>query len=71
VLLPGARSSQEEILTDSDLAPARKEKTMTKHRTGDREVERDLRENENSAPGANGENDDRLHERCTFSTCGG
>ena len=50
-------------MADCDLTTARKEKTMTKHRTGDSEVERGLRENENSAPGANGENDDRLHER--------
>jgi hypothetical protein len=50
-------------LAGYDLTAARKRKTMTKHRTGDSEVERDLRENENGAPGANGENDDRLHER--------
>ena len=54
---------QEEILAGCDLTTARKGKTMTKHMTGDSEVERALRENENSAPGANGENDDRLHER--------
>jgi predicted dithiol-disulfide oxidoreductase (DUF899 family) len=35
-------------LADCDLTTARKEKTMTKHRTGDSEVERGLRENENT-----------------------
>jgi hypothetical protein len=44
VLPQGARSiSQEEILADRDLTTARKGKTMTKHMTGDSEVERDLR----------------------------
>ena len=50
-------------MADCDLTTARKGKTMTSYRTGDHEVERDLMENDNSAPGANGENDDRLHER--------
>jgi len=50
-------------LADCDLTTARKGKTMTRHRTGDHEIECDLRENDNSAPGANGEKDDRLHER--------
>jgi hypothetical protein len=34
---------QEEILAGCDLTTARKGKTMTKHMTGDSEVERDLR----------------------------
>jgi len=38
-------------LADCHLTTARKGKTMTKHMTGDSEVERDIRENENSAPG--------------------
>ena len=50
-------------MADCDLTTARKGKTMTKHMTGDSEVERDLRKIKTAAPGANGENDDRLHER--------
>ena len=38
-----AEHSPEEILADCDLTTARKGKTMTKHTTGDGEVERDLR----------------------------
>jgi hypothetical protein len=38
-----AEHSQEKILADFDLTTARKGKTMTKHMTGDSEVERDLR----------------------------
>ncbi len=34
-----------------DLTTVRKGKKMTKHMTGDSEVEHDLRENENSTPG--------------------
>jgi predicted dithiol-disulfide oxidoreductase (DUF899 family) len=37
-----AEHSQEEIVVDFDLATARKGKTITKHITGDSEVERDL-----------------------------
>ena len=33
-----------------DLTTARKGKTITKHTTGENEVERDLQENENNAP---------------------
>jgi hypothetical protein len=50
-------------LAGCDLTTARKRKTMTKHMTGDGEVERDLRKMKTAPPGANGENDDRLHER--------
>jgi hypothetical protein len=35
-----AEHSQEEILADCDLTTARKGKTLTKHMTGDSEVER-------------------------------
>jgi hypothetical protein len=45
-----AEHSQEEILADHDLTTARKGKTMTKHMTGDSEVERDRQENENKRP---------------------
>jgi hypothetical protein len=38
-----AEHSREDILADFDLTTARKGKTMTKHMTGDSEVERDLR----------------------------
>jgi hypothetical protein len=41
---------KEDILADRDLITARKGKTMTKHMNGDREVQRDLEENENCAP---------------------
>ena len=57
-----AEHSHEEIVVDFDLATARKRKTITKHITGDSEVERTTRKI-NSAPRADGENDDRLHER--------
>ena len=51
-MLPQGRAehSQEEILADCDLTTARKGKTMTKHMTGDNEVERNLRENEKQRP---------------------
>ena len=35
---------------------------LPKHMTGDSEVERNPQENENGAPGANGENDDRTSD---------
>ncbi len=38
-----AEHCQEKILADFDLATAPKGKTMTKHMTGDSDVERDLR----------------------------
>ena len=42
-MLPQEAQSIARILADGDLTTARKEKTMTKHMTGDSEVERDLR----------------------------
>ena len=36
---------------------------MTKPLTGNVEAERNLKKNEISAPGRQGENDDRVHER--------
>jgi hypothetical protein len=54
--------SPEEISADCDLTTARKGKTITKHMTGDSEVERDLRKMKR-CPRASGENDDRLYER--------
>jgi hypothetical protein len=57
-----AEHSQEEIVVGFDLATARKRKTITIHITGDSEVERTARKI-NSAPSADGENDDILHER--------
>src|SRR5947199_271099 len=55
VLPQGARSIARRRSWRTEISPP--------HMTGDSEVERDLRKNQNSAPGANGENDDRLHER--------
>ena len=42
-MLPHGAEHPEQILANCDLTTARKRKTMTKHMTGDSEVERDLR----------------------------